>query len=388
MKLLFVHDHPFFPESDSIYSGGGLPSSIWKNYLENFESVIVYGRKSKNVKDKKVISSYENVLFRLTEHYSSSLDFFKNIKKIELEIQDLIVDVDVALVRLPSVLGFVASKVANKMNKPLWVEQVGNTKEALNTFGTLQGKIAAPFLECYNKHIVKNASFVSYVTENKLQVNYPTSCKSVTVSMSDVLINSVLKEQDLNYNRFKNNPFRIGLIGGFDARYKGQDILLKAISSIKLEKRVNIKINLVGKGNYNWILNLANELNLVQNIEYLGPLEPGKQINDFLRDLSLYVQPSLTEGMPRSTIEAMALGSPVIGSDAGGIPEIVSKKFIHERGDINKLAYHIEYLYDNREELYQEALSSLTKVIPFMKATLDKKRSNFYFEMNRTFTND
>lgn len=388
MKILFIHDHPFFTDSYNIYSGGGLPFTAWNNYLDNFKSVIVYGRKSKNVKDKKVISSSQNVSFYLTEQYTSVYNLFKNKNRIEQELEDLIKNVDIVLVRLPSVLGFIASKVAHKNKKYLWVEQVGNAREALGSYGSLQGKIAAPFFEYYNKRIVRNAHFVSYVTAIKLQIDYPVNNDTIAVSLSDVIINKILQEHDLDYSKFTNNPFRIGLIGGFDARYKGQDILLKAIGSLSEYKKRNIKINLVGKGDNNWILNLANKLNLSQNIEYIGPLESGEQINDFLKSISLYVQPSLTEGMPRATIEAMAMGCPVIGSNVGGIPDIVSEKFIHKRGSVNELAAHIDYLYDNRDELYQEAVLSLSKAIPYLKSNLDIKRNNFYAKMNEIIKNE
>lgn len=382
MTILFIHDHPFYRSQEIIYSGGGLPSIIWKNYLINFDKVIVYGRFSDNEKDKKVESSTKNVSFFLTKNYSATTDVIKNHSKIKQELKILIEKTDVILVRLPSVLGFIAGKLAIKMNKKVWVEQVGNAKEALGSHGSLLGKVAAPFFEYQNKKIVKRANFVSYVTENKLQKDYPTHPQAITVALSNVIINSILEKQGLKQERFSGDIFKIGLIGGFDARYKGQDILLNAIALLEEDIRKNIKISFIGKGDYAWVLNLAESLNLKDNIEYIGPLEAGKQVNEFLKTLSLYVQPSLTEGMPRATIEAMAMGCPVIGSNVGGIPDIVSKKFVHQRGNAQELSNHIKQLYLDREILVQESTSSLKKAIPYLKENLDKKRSEFYSLMN------
>ncbi|MBK9292027.1 MAG: glycosyltransferase family 4 protein [Bacteroidetes bacterium] len=382
MTILFIHDHPFYSSQEIIYSGGGLPSIIWKNYLINFDKVIVYGRFSDNEKDKKVESSTKNVSFYLTKNYSSAIDAIKNYRKIKQELKVLIEKADVVLVRLPSVLGFIAAELAFKMNKKVWVEQVGNAKEALGSHGSLLGKVAAPLFEYQNKKVVKRADFVSYVTENKLQKDYPTQPQAITVALSDVIINSILEKQSLNQERFFGNIFRIGLIGGFDAKYKGQDVLLKAISLLEENIKSNIKISLVGKGDFSWVLDLARRLNLNENIEYIGRLEAGNQINDFLSTLSLYVQPSLTEGMPRATIEAMAMGCPVIGSNVGGIPDIVSKKFVHQRGNAQELSNHIKQLYLDREILIQESTSSLKKAVPYLKENLDKKRQEFYSLMN------
>ncbi|HBQ11138.1 MAG TPA: glycosyltransferase family 1 protein [Myxococcales bacterium] len=55
-------------------------------------------------------------------------------------------------------------------------------------------------------------------------------------------------------------------------------------------------------------------------IEYLGRTE---DVRPYLRDCSVYVLPSYREGMPRSVLEAMAMGRPIITSDAPGCRETV-----------------------------------------------------------------
>ncbi|WP_346986127.1 hypothetical protein [Chryseobacterium sp. POE27] len=104
-------------ENGVIYSGGGLPSNIWLNYLLNFENIFVLGRRSNNTKDKKVISSHDNVNFHLTQNYTSVKDLIFNISKIKEEISTLIEKVDLVLIRLPSVLGFIAGEIALKKIK-------------------------------------------------------------------------------------------------------------------------------------------------------------------------------------------------------------------------------------------------------------------------------
>ena len=43
----------------------------------------------------------------------------------------------------------------------------------------------------------------------------------------------------------------------------------------------------------------------------------------FLAAADLLVQPSLSEGLPRTVLEAMAMGAPILASTAGGIPEAI-----------------------------------------------------------------
>ncbi len=383
MKLLFVHDHPFYVEGQVVYSGGGLPENGWQKYLDNFDEVTVFARRSHNLKDKKVISSRSGVVFVLTEEYNRSIDALLNSKVLNDELKPLIAKNDVVLARLPSVLGFFAGRLTTALKGKLWVEQVGNAREAMSSHGSIVGKLVAPVFERINKSITRNASFVSYVTENKLQLDYPAKSSAITTSLSNVLINNILSVNQLNMDRFNGEKFNIGIIGGFDVKYKGQDILLKAIATLPEHIKGSVSLFFVGKGDFSWVVDLAGKLDLLQQVKFIGSLQAGDEINAFLEKLSLYVQPSLTEGMPRATIEAMSKGCPVIGSNVGGIPDVVNKKFVHKKGDVKQLSSHIIFLFNNRSVLIQEAMDSLAKAQPYIIQKLNERRSRFYIEMNK-----
>ena len=48
-------------------------------------------------------------------------------------------------------------------------------------------------------------------------------------------------------------------------------------------------------------------------------------MGNILNALDIYVQPSLSEGLPVALLEAMSAGVPVIATDVGGVAEIVGK---------------------------------------------------------------
>lgn len=54
-----------------------------------------------------------------------------------------------------------------------------------------------------------------------------------------------------------------------------------------------------------------------------GHLEQPAQVAQHLRLCDVFLMPSLWDGMPNAVLEAMAVGLPVIASDAGGLPEII-----------------------------------------------------------------
>jgi len=381
MKVLFVHDHPFYKENEEYYSGGSFPASLWENYTRYFDTVTVYARLSQNPKTKVVKSSVENrkVIFDLTDNYASISKLLSNLNVIQKELKEKINDRDITIVRLPSILGFIAGYICVKNRKPFIVEQVGNSKENYITNGSLKAKVISPFAEKLNQYIVKNAPYVYYVTKNKLQKDYPTN--GIETSISNVIIHDIISIEGLNYNRFKDKTFKIGVIGGFDVSYKGQDVLLKAVSILDESIKQNIEFYFVGVGEYHWLLKRACTLGLSENIKFIGPKESGKDIFDFLITLSVYAQPSYTEGMPRGMLEAMSMGCPVLGSTAGGIADVVEEEFLHEPGDFQKLSKQIENLYTNRELLLSESKRSIQMVEPYLKTNLDLERKKFYTEI-------
>ncbi len=55
-----------------------------------------------------------------------------------------------------------------------------------------------------------------------------------------------------------------------------------------------------------------------------GQLATAEEVNRHLQLCDVYLQPSLWDGMPNALLEAMAAGCGCIGSDAGGIPEVIT----------------------------------------------------------------
>ena len=106
---------------------------------------------------------------------------------------------------------------------------------------------------------------------------------------------------------------------------KGLGYLLKALQIIVRKKRYpKIKLIMTGDGPLlPKIYGLAKKYRITENILFRG-MVPREEIPILMNKASIYVLPSLKEGMPYALLEAMACGKAVIGSDISGINGVIT----------------------------------------------------------------
>lgn len=124
-----------------------------------------------------------------------------------------------------------------------------------------------------------------------------------------------------------DDQFQILAVGYLIER-KGFEYLIKAIQNV-LQEHKNIKLKIVGSGPLETKLQiLIKELKLDNNIQILKNVTDGDLLKLY-NSSDLFVLPSIvdsqgnTEGLGLVLLEAMACKLPVIGSNIGGIPDII-----------------------------------------------------------------
>ncbi len=103
---------------------------------------------------------------------------------------------------------------------------------------------------------------------------------------------------------------------------KGYDVALQAVKTLK-ESGVHFHYQIIGGKGDEELLFLINALNLSPQVELLGQM-PQEEVFKLMQSADVFLLPSLEEGIANVAVEAMALGTPVISTDCGGMQELIT----------------------------------------------------------------
>ena len=118
----------------------------------------------------------------------------------------------------------------------------------------------------------------------------------------------------------------------------------------------NFQLNIVGDGPYrSYLERLVKNLDLESRVRFWGELAI-VDIKKVFGETTVFVNPSYSEGLPRSVLEAAASGLPIVASDVGGTREILIDEdhgLLFPAGKVDQLQKKIEMLLAN-ESLRQK----------------------------------
>lgn len=174
-----------------------------------------------------------------------------------------------------------------------------------------------------------------------------------------VVVATVYKGHDLAWfppdraelSEFEIRPSDFVIVCVANARpVKGIELLLDAADAVL--KHPDVHLVIVGRGVSGKPYALIRETKPGKSRIHL--VEHRSDAVVLVSAASVYVQPSLNEGLPKTVIEAMAQSVPTIVSDAGGMPELVvdgETGWVVKKGSVRALSAALQTAYRMREQL-------------------------------------
>lgn len=379
MNILFIHDHKFKVDKfGNHYTDGKFTNELFDSYIFSESDTICVIARSLLIEQ-----GYSK--FDLVNHPKLSFKLVKGVSPIQIFIFNFFYNIniflkilksDLNIVRLPSFLGLFYCFLCIFFKKKYFVEVVGHAKDSL--LDSSAGFIKITFANIYFKltqFVIKKAAGAIYVTKEALQQNFP--CLGISEYASDVILKIDNKCNPKKDYGILNTP-KIGLIGSFNNHYKGINFAIKTIAFLKEKRKLMVNLHILGHGKLlDEYQELAKSLNVDDQVFFDGLL-PLEQVSNWLDKLDIYIQPSLTEGLPRSLIEAMSRGLPCVATNVGGIPELINKNFLVNPGDSLELSKKIKLLIESQELRVQQGNENILKSLQYDFYLLDSKRKVFW----------
>lgn len=313
---------------------------------------------------------------------SSVREYFANTSYNRKVLEEMIPNVDLVIAYSPGNNIDLAFKIARKHNVPYMTFLVACPWDIMHTHQRLLVRMLAPVYYYRTKKFVENSEYVHYVTNSFLQKRYPTKGKSL--GCSDVNLGQ-LDSQALQARMEKisaktpSDPIKLVTTGHTNIRYKGQEYVIRGIADLMKRGDNRYHYYLIGGGEGIFLKKLCAQLGVEQNVHFLGRKTP-EEVMDILKDADIYIQPSLTEGLPRAVVEAMSVALPCIGFETGGIPELLEPAFLVQKKDVEGIVMSIRKLED--KGCYKaNAMRNFNVAREYEHSLLSSRIRNFFLEI-------
>ena len=230
------------------------------------------------------------------------------------------------------------------------------SKRKINIIYYRQMKITRDKKDIYHKFIYRNISKVLVITnqlKEDCQKYLPISNKKIIHLKYGIEIpnipTSITKENFFKKYNLKENNFIIGVFSRVEEQ-KGQHLVLDALNLINKD---DIKLLIVGHcmdSEYiDRLSNMIKDYNLQDNVSIVPFIESPMEIMSFL---NLVILPTYEETFGLVVAESMLMETAVIGSNAGGVPEIIQDGFnglLFKTKDYKSLKNKIIDIYSSEE---------------------------------------
>lgn len=350
---------------------GHIRSSFWDTsysalapYLAAFDRVVVVARVEDSGKSAPLEVEGPSISVFALPHYRGSKELVRRFPKLISVFRRSFTDASAVYAgRIPGVISALLLFRARRLGAEFVALVVGDPVEVARSgaAGPVV-RVVAPLVGLVMRRQLRRVSRASYVTERVLQERYPVRHGVPQVSASDIrLAPDAFSPEPRDFAaRSATGVWQLVTVGSQEVTYKGHDVLLAAVAQLASHADQRIRVTIIGGGaNHDTYRALAGRLGLGSSVELTGHISDPVEVRARLQAADLFVLPSLSEGLPRALVEAMALALPCIATTVGGIPEVLPQACLVPPRDPSTLAQAIRSLLSDPEEMNRRSRENL-----------------------------
>jgi glycosyltransferase involved in cell wall biosynthesis len=351
MQVLLTSEAKFERLPDgTIWGAAAYSHAVWGRYLDVFSSVLVVARVG-DVREPSpglTRASGPGISFGALPSYSGLRGLVRSRKAVRAAVTQALGLCPAVIVRSPSPTAYFAAQAMLRGGRPYAAQIVGDPDQVFSA-GAFRHPLRVPLRHAATaaqKLVARQAHAVMYVTSRTLQRKYPAT--GLAFSGSDVSLDDSAFAAPSATARPNPDPFTLVTVASLDQPYKGTEVLLEAFTSIRQSCR-QVRLLIVGGGALLPAYQArARALGVADDVEFLGQVDR-EGVRRALDRAELFVLPSLTEGLPRALLEAMARRLPCVATHVGGIPELLPERCLVPPKDAPALARRLaDFIADER----------------------------------------
>lgn len=353
----------------------GRSYAFWSRYNQAGYPVVVVARVADSPVNEGQLVEGPGVTVAPLHDYRGFRGALLGLPRLAFEVYTLVRTYrhDAFILRVPGPIGSLFANVIRALRGQYALEVVGDPLDAIRGISSsMLGRLGARLAHAQLRRATRNAQAVAYVTERTLQVRYPAAPAALTTTYSSVDLPEEAYREPIP--RPLNHPPSLVVVGNLGQPYKGHAVLLQAIQRIT---ETPLQLRIVGDGRLRRSLE-CQALRGDHEVLFLGHLEVASQVREELDRADLFILPSLTEGLPRALLEAMARGLPCIATSVGGVPEVLPDEDLVPPADPDALANKIREVLADPARLATMGRRNYQIARRYQKAELDGRRLGFY----------
>ncbi|RUL92021.1 glycosyltransferase [Verrucosispora sp. FIM060022] len=382
MRAVITDETRFARTPDgTVWTLSGLTYELWSRYLSAFDNLRIVARVEDVAAPTDGAERVDGPRVEVwpVPYYLGPRQYVQRLPAIRRAVRAAAAPTDAVLLRVPSPIGSLLATERDRHGLPYALEVIADPYDIFAP-GVLRHPLRPLLRRQYTaqlRHQCASAIAAAYVTDGYLQARYPTRAPAIVASIPEGHFpGSAYVDRPRTIERPRSTT--LVSVGSLEQMYKGIDTLIEAVAQLT-PTDPSIRLVHVGDGRCRPNLErLAARLEVTDRVVFAGTLPAGEQVRRMLDAADLFVHPSRTEGLPRALVEAMARGLPAIGSNVGGIPELLPAEYLVAPDDVGGLASAIRGLLADPARLAEASARNLARARDFSGEVTALRRAAYY----------